>query len=260
MSFELVPGDQLLVTSDGLHTYFESVQELLPFLTTDADEAAIESLVTFANEQGGKDNITVALVRVGVMVDELSISQRIAIKQDLVRVMPLFSSLSEREMLSVLRLIAVESFRPGDVVAHQGEPADRMYTVLSGKLRLFCDGKELGVIGPGEHLAEMALVKRIRHHLTVQAVDASELVSLGRESFFEMVRYKPDIGIKLLWQLLQVVTERLERTAETLSGAHQSFMVAGLGRLMAAVQRPVEDPFQETTERPSRASIYVLEE
>ncbi len=105
-----------------------------------------------------------------------------------------------------------------------------------------------------------ALVKRIRHHLTVQAVEKSELISLGRESFFEMVRYKPDIGIKLLWQLLQVVTERLERTAESLSSTHRAFMVAGLGRLMAGSERPAVDPFQETTERPSRTSIYVLED
>lgn len=62
----LVPGERLLVCSDGLWNYMPSAEMLnemvLRALAGDGPSKACEALVQFANEQGGHDNITVGLV------------------------------------------------------------------------------------------------------------------------------------------------------------------------------------------------------
>lgn len=58
----------LLLCSDGLWNYADDLTELQRLVLTGAQETASDvarRLVTFANEQGGKDNISVAILRLG---------------------------------------------------------------------------------------------------------------------------------------------------------------------------------------------------
>jgi protein phosphatase len=60
---KIEPGDVMLLCSDGL-TEMVSDEEIAQVLRSDADlHRACERLVHLANEKGGKDNITVILVR-----------------------------------------------------------------------------------------------------------------------------------------------------------------------------------------------------
>ncbi|MEM7605454.1 MAG: protein phosphatase 2C domain-containing protein [Myxococcota bacterium] len=60
--FEVRPGDAFLVCSDGLHGYLAE-EEIAPIVNLGPD-VATERFVTMANERGGKDNITVVVVRI----------------------------------------------------------------------------------------------------------------------------------------------------------------------------------------------------
>jgi protein phosphatase len=57
---EMLPGDRYLLCSDGLHGYLQPEQ--IPEFTAQGGQAAVERLIAFANEQGGRDNITAVLV------------------------------------------------------------------------------------------------------------------------------------------------------------------------------------------------------
>lgn len=59
--FNFVPGDIAVSCTDGLSNYFES--DTLQFFTENYEKDALaQELVDFANNQGGSDNITVALI------------------------------------------------------------------------------------------------------------------------------------------------------------------------------------------------------
>ena len=62
-SIELQKGDTFLLCSDGLTTYLSDI-DLSVVLATHAPEDACKKLVKMANEQGGRDNITVQVVTV----------------------------------------------------------------------------------------------------------------------------------------------------------------------------------------------------
>src|SRR6478672_5142476 len=64
LMIEVLPGDQFLLASDGLTGYLETTDELAPYVATDGDTAT-KALVELAKVRGGKDNITVVLVRLG---------------------------------------------------------------------------------------------------------------------------------------------------------------------------------------------------
>lgn len=59
----LLPGDKLLLCSDGLTDLVED-DEILAELTTNSPETALQNLIDLANQRGGHDNITVVTIQV----------------------------------------------------------------------------------------------------------------------------------------------------------------------------------------------------
>jgi serine/threonine protein phosphatase PrpC len=62
---EVLPGDQFLLASDGLHGYIAHTAELEPYFEEEDGQQAANGLIELANRKGGKDNITAVLVRLG---------------------------------------------------------------------------------------------------------------------------------------------------------------------------------------------------
>jgi protein phosphatase len=60
----VIPGDILVLCSDGLHGMVTD-EQLEQFLLTKKDlEVAAKAMVAAANEAGGHDNVSVSLIRV----------------------------------------------------------------------------------------------------------------------------------------------------------------------------------------------------
>jgi hypothetical protein len=63
----------------------------------------------------------------------------------------------------------------------------------------------------------MALIRTNPRSATIETVVDSELVLLRRDDFFDFVRNDPEGAVKLLWQFINVLADRLDRTSEELS-------------------------------------------
>jgi PPM family protein phosphatase len=61
--FQLLPGDLLLLCSDGLSDLVEP-DEILGLLTTQSQDQAIRILINLANQRGGHDNITIVSIQI----------------------------------------------------------------------------------------------------------------------------------------------------------------------------------------------------
>lgn len=64
---ETKPNDKLLLCSDGLTNMVEDYEIKTIVQSSDDIESAVHRLIDQANENGGKDNISVVLVEPGVM-------------------------------------------------------------------------------------------------------------------------------------------------------------------------------------------------
>ena len=77
--------------------------------------------------------------------------------------MPYAEAHADTEVLTELaRLGETRSWEAGAVVVAEGEPADCMYLIHEGELRVFVAGEggrevELSTMGPGEYFGELML-------------------------------------------------------------------------------------------------------
>ena len=219
---EVLPGDQFLLASDGLHGYINHTAELEPYFEEENGQAAADGLIELANKKGGKDNITALLVRLGEGDAKDSVrARRLALKRDVLMKMPLFSRLQERELLRIMQVAEVLAFEAGQTIFSEGDRGDELFIVLSGRVEISRMSSVLNDAGPGDHIGEMALIRSMPRSATVTAVEASELIALRRNDFFEILRKEHEMAVKLLWQFLGVLADRLDQTSKDLAGARE---------------------------------------
>ncbi|HXX69081.1 MAG TPA: Stp1/IreP family PP2C-type Ser/Thr phosphatase [Polyangiaceae bacterium] len=210
---ELIGGDTLVLASDGLHGYLESPEELNGPLSLEGD-ASVKALVDLANSRGGRDNITTIVIKVGAegAVDAAE-AKRAALKRDVLANMALFARLTERELLRVMQAVQVREFKEGEVVIREGDRGDELFIVLEGKVRVSRGDQTITHLGPGEHVGEMALIRSVPRSATVTAVGgAAVLIAIRRADFFEILRKEHEVAVKMLWQFLGVLADRLDQT------------------------------------------------
>jgi serine/threonine protein phosphatase PrpC/CRP-like cAMP-binding protein len=235
LTIEVLPGDQFLLVSDGLHGYVAHHTELEGPLAEESGELATRELIDLANTKGGKDNITVVLVRLdeGDGRDNVR-AKRLALKRDVLMGVPLFSRLHERELLRIMQVAEVIAFEPLATIFTEGQRGDELFIVLSGHVRIARGDAVLSELGPGEHFGEMALIRSMPRSATVTALDACELIALRRTDFFEVIRREPELAVKLLWQFLGVLADRLERTSIDLSSAREELAAEDISDAIVA--------------------------
>jgi predicted acylesterase/phospholipase RssA/CRP-like cAMP-binding protein len=85
----------------------------------------------------------------------------------------------------------------GEFLLRQGDPADAMYLVTGGRLQVIAhhsDGTEtqVGEIGRGEVVGEMALITREPRTASVQAVRDTQLLRVSADTFTRLVSEHPE--------------------------------------------------------------------
>jgi serine/threonine protein phosphatase PrpC len=225
IDFEILPGDQFLLCSDGLHAYLND-QRIIDALKGDDVKALPKRLIDLANAGGGHDNITAVVVRVerpaattGIAPTE-DRAEELARKVDVLRRMPLFRHLIYKEILRVLNVTTVREFEAGEPIIKEGTPGDEMFVLLRGKIRLHKNDAFITFLDPGAHIGEMALIDRRQpRSASATAEERSRLLILTRKDFYEIIRKEPQLSTKLLWAFTQVLADRLRKTTAELSGA-----------------------------------------
>jgi serine/threonine protein phosphatase PrpC/CRP-like cAMP-binding protein len=220
---DLLQGDRFLLCSDGLSGYFEEdVDQLGRFLSNPDADHVVKLLIEWANEHGGKDNITSVIVTIGdAAARDEGRAKHLQLKRETLARMPLFRPLNDREILRVLQVTDVVAYSSGEVVISEGDKGEELFIVLSGRLRVSRGGAEVATLEPGAHVGEMALVRSQPRSATVISDGPSELMVIRRQEFFEILRKEHQLAVKLLWQFLGVLADRLAETTRELGAAKE---------------------------------------
>jgi PPM family protein phosphatase len=223
--FDILPGDRLLLCSDGLHTYLD--EQAMPKLLSDGDVKDVPKvLIDVANQGGGHDNITGVVIRVGDTQGQ-ELGQRakeLSLKLEVLKSMRMFRYLSYKELVRVMNITETQGYRAGDSIFREGEPGECMYVVLAGTVRMYKGEVPVAVMRRGQHFGEMSLVDRSVRSLTATAEEDSRMIAIPRRSFYSIVKKEPPLAVKILWSFVQVLGSRLRKTTADLSDAlhHQS--------------------------------------
>jgi HlyB family type I secretion system ABC transporter len=118
--------------------------------------------------------------------------------ENLLRRSSLFHFLPEEHFEKLRPLLREESYKFGDVLVRQGDPADAFYVLLSGRARVVKadqNGNEiaLATLKPGDSFGEAALSKASARTATVRCSTAVEALRLNRADFLQLAEKTPEL-------------------------------------------------------------------
>jgi MFS family permease len=113
---------------------------------------------------------------------------------------PIFAGLPAPRLETAARNLTSVPMRAGEVIAREGDHADRFYLVAEGDLRVTQGeaGTPLRDLGPGDVFGEIGILRRSPRTATVTAVSDGTLMALGAEEFLDLVGSGPGLSTRLL--------------------------------------------------------------
>jgi CRP/FNR family cyclic AMP-dependent transcriptional regulator len=138
---------------------------------------------------------------------------------DFLATVPLFSGLQRDEIQRFAELTRERAYPKGSVILFQDDPGDSLFVLRAGRVKVVLigeDGREviLGVLEPGAHFGELALIDDQPRSAHVIAMDDSQLLILRREDFRRRVEANPSVA----WALLTELSRRLRRADVKIGG------------------------------------------
>jgi CRP-like cAMP-binding protein len=141
----------------------------------------------------------------------------------------LLSSLSDDDRRQVISAARRRSFARGEVLVHEGDPADSLHLIDSGRVAVRVstptgERATLNILSPGDYFGELSLVRRGDRHrsATVVALEPTETLVVSVAAFDELCRRYPGFE--------QLLVAALARRVEQLSGRLLDALYVGLDR------------------------------
>ena len=111
---------------------------------------------------------------------------------------PLFSSLSKRDLSVVARHCDEVDVEAGTVLCREGDLAHEFGLLLKGTADVRRSGRKLTSLGPGDFFGEMAILDPSPRSATVVATSPSTLIVMHRQDFNLVLDTVPGVSRKLL--------------------------------------------------------------
>jgi CRP-like cAMP-binding protein len=142
----------------------------------------------------------------------------------------LLSSLPDDDRQQILAAARRRSFARGEVLVHEGDPADSLHLIESGRVAVRVstptgERATLNILSPGDYFGELSLVRRVgdRHRsATVVALEPTDTLVVSVTTFEELCRQRPEFD--------QLLIAALARRVEQLSGRLLDALYVGLDR------------------------------
>jgi CRP-like cAMP-binding protein len=126
---------------------------------------------------------------------------------DLLKAVPLFSSCSQNELRTIAQLGSKIYPEEGAVLTRKGTRGHEFFLVLEGVAACRVGRREVRRFGPGEFFGEMALLYGGVRTADVVATGEMVLLNLDAREFKTMLRTTPEIGIKMLANLAERLSD-----------------------------------------------------
>lgn len=137
-------------------------------------------------------------------------------KMIFLRRVPLFHDLDPQDLHRLARVVQDRWFPPGSALLREGEPGDELVIVVEGSVRVFQSGAEgqgqrlVRRCGPGEHVGELAVLRKNPRAGTVLADDAGVRgLVLGGPALRALVQERPEAAMAMLATLAERIAVAL---------------------------------------------------
>jgi CRP-like cAMP-binding protein len=110
----------------------------------------------------------------------------------------LFANATERDLKAVAKHAASRVVPAGKTIMREGEKGDRYFVVVDGVVRVTRNGRKVTDLKSGKGFGELALLSNAPRTATVTTVDDTELVSIDRKTFSNLLDDSPAFARRML--------------------------------------------------------------
>jgi CRP/FNR family cyclic AMP-dependent transcriptional regulator len=123
---------------------------------------------------------------------------------ELIKHVPLFHGLSDKQMKTLANNFTERSFREGQELTAEGTGGAGFFVIESGEARVTVDGEERRTLGPGDYFGEIALIDGGLRTATITATSDGKSYGLTPWQFRPLVEENASIA----WPLLEAMAKR----------------------------------------------------
>ncbi len=124
---------------------------------------------------------------------------------DMLKRVPLFSGLNEKELKEIALSMRERKFRAGDTVTQEGAGGVGFFVVESGEADVNVGGEAKGSVGPGDYFGEIALINESPRTATLTA--RTDMICYGMTPW----DFRPlvESNSAIAWKLLTAMAEKM---------------------------------------------------
>ncbi|MDP6532447.1 MAG: Crp/Fnr family transcriptional regulator [Candidatus Marinimicrobia bacterium] len=127
-------------------------------------------------------------------------------KVEFLQSVPIFSDLSDETLKKISGKMVSRSYDKGQMILLEDSAGETFFVMTSGSVkvtRLSDDGREviLAILGEGDFFGEMSLLDGEGRSANIVSIDDSEVLTLTRADFLEILESFPKIAISFLEEL-----------------------------------------------------------
>jgi CRP-like cAMP-binding protein len=126
---------------------------------------------------------------------------------------PLFSSLSAKEVEKLARWTDQVSIREGEALATEGRFAHEFFVIADGRAEVTQDGERINDLEPGDFFGEIALISDAPRTATVTTTSPVRALVVTARSFQRLVEEMPEIQRNVLAAAVDRLNPKFRREA-----------------------------------------------
>jgi len=173
-----------------------------------------------------------------------------AVQLELIKSIPYFSGLSTAELDSVKGLIFERQAERGEFILLEGEPADALYIVVSGIVKVFktsAEGKEqiLQLIRPGDSFNDVPIFDGGANPASAQAMGPVVLYSIKKSDIHSILRNHPQVALNVA----QVLSQKLRNLVSLVEDLSFKHVTARLAKILLEYAGDGSAPRQRLTQQ-----------
>ena len=124
------------------------------------------------------------------------------------RKVSLFDEVSPADLKQVAALATERLYPEASELVRQGDPGDELYIIVSGKVLVMMNARQVAVRSIGDCVGEMAILTRQPRSATLTAESEVRVLCVERRDFQAMLRDRPEIGLAVIRTLAQRLREQ----------------------------------------------------
>jgi predicted acylesterase/phospholipase RssA/CRP-like cAMP-binding protein len=141
---------------------------------------------------------------------------------------PLFAGLPDASLDALAGIATPVSLRSGERLFTEGEAAEHLYIVATGRLRVMIDDRLAGLVGALEPIGEVGMLSGEHRTATIEAIRDSQLIQIRRDQLMEFLVANPTALVEITRVLIgRLRQNQREQSLSSARSARTLAVVAG---------------------------------